>query len=93
MVSVWLTSGYCCPSCSVAVMSSFWGTDGLKPLPMGFPRQVYWSGLPFPFPGDLPDPGIESGSPALQADALPSEPPGMPQTRNQTCPWRCRADS
>ena len=42
----------------------------------GFSRQEYWSGLPFPFPGDLPDPGIEPGSPALQADSLPSEPPG-----------------
>ena len=38
--------------------------------------QKYWSGLPFPSPGDLPDPGIEPGSPALQADSLPSEPPG-----------------
>ena len=43
---------------------------------MGFSRQKYWSGLPFPSPGDLPDPGIESGSPALQADTLTSEPPG-----------------
>ena len=42
---------------------------------MGFSRQEYWSGLPFPSPGDLPDPGIEPGSPTLQADALPSEPP------------------
>ena len=42
---------------------------------MGFSRQECWSGLPFPSPGDLPDPGIEPGSPALQADALPSEPP------------------
>ena len=41
---------------------------------MGFSRQEYWSGLPFPSPGDLPDPGIELGSPALQADALTSEP-------------------
>ena len=40
--------------------------------------QEYWSGLPFPSSGDLPDPGIEPGSPALQADALPSEPPGKP---------------
>ena len=38
------------------------------PLSMGFPRQEYWSGLPFPSPEDLPDPGIESGSPALQTD-------------------------
>ena len=43
---------------------------------MGFSRQEYWSGLPFPSPGDLPNPGIESRSPALQADALTSEPPG-----------------
>ena len=43
---------------------------------MGFSRQEYWVGLPFPSPGDLPDPGIEPGSPALQTDALPSEPPG-----------------
>ena len=43
---------------------------------MGFSRQEYWSELPFPSPGDLPDPGIEPGSPALEADALTSEPPG-----------------
>ena len=45
---------------------------------MGFSRQEYWSGLPFPSPGDLPDPGTEPMSPALQADALTSEPPGKP---------------
>ena len=45
---------------------------------MGFSRQEYWSGLPFPSPGDLPDPGIEPGSPTLEADALTSEPPGKP---------------
>ena len=45
------------------------------PLSMGFSRQEYWSGLPFPSPGDLPNPGIEPGSPTLQADALPFEPP------------------
>ena len=47
---------------------------------MEFSRQEYWSGLPFPSPGDLPDPGIEPGSPALQADALLSEPPGKLKT-------------
>ena len=47
-------------------------------LSMGFSRQQYWSGLPFPSPEDLPDPGIEPRSPVLQADALPSEPPGKP---------------
>ena len=46
---------------------------------MGLSRQEYWSGLPFPSPGDLPDPGIEPGSPALEADALTSEPPGKPK--------------
>ena len=46
------------------------------PLSMGFSRQEYWSGLPFPSPGDLPDPGIERRSPTLQADSLPCEPPG-----------------
>ena len=49
------------------------------PPSMGFSRQEYWSGLPFPSPGDLPDPGIEPWSPTLQADASPSEPPGKPQ--------------
>ena len=48
------------------------------PPSMGFSRQEYWSGLPSPSPGDLPDPGIELWSPALQADALTSEPPGKP---------------
>ena len=43
---------------------------------MGFSRHEYWGGLLFPSPGDLPNPGIEPESPALQADALPSEPPG-----------------
>ena len=45
-------------------------------LSMGFPRQEHWSGLPFPSPRDLPDPGMEPMSPAMQADSLPSEPPG-----------------
>ena len=47
-------------------------------LSMGFSRQEYWSGLPFPSPGDLPDSGIKPGSPALEGDALTSEPPGKP---------------
>ena len=44
-----------------------------------FSLSEYWGGEPFPFPGDLPHPGIEPGSPTLQADSLPSEPPGKPQ--------------
>ena len=50
--------------------------------------QEYWRGLPFPFPGDLPDPGIEPESPALQADALPSEPPGKPLEEKEDSPKR-----
>ena len=45
---------------------------------MEFSRQDYWSGLPFPSPGELPNPGIKPGSPELQADSLPSKPPGKP---------------
>ena len=48
-------------------------TPRQSPLCIGFSRQEYWSGLPFPSPGDLPDPGIKPGSPALQADSLLSE--------------------
>ena len=47
-----------------------WTIAHQAPLPTGFPRQEYWSGLPFPSPGDLPDPGIKPMSPALQADSL-----------------------
>ena len=53
-----------------------WTVAGQAPLSMEFSRQEYWSGLPFSSPGDLPDPGIEPGCPALEADSLPSEPPG-----------------
>ena len=52
------------------------------PLSMGFSRQEYWSGLPFPAPGDLPNPGIEPRSPTLQACSLPFEPPGKPTSLN-----------
>ena len=58
---------------------TLWTVACQAPLSMGFSRQQYWSGLPFPPPGDLPDPGIEPGSPALEADALTSEPPGKPR--------------
>ena len=50
------------------------------PLSLEFSRQEYWSELPFPSPEDLPDPGIEPRSPALQANSLPSEPSGKPHT-------------
>ena len=55
-----------------------WTGAHQAPPSVGFSRQEYWSGLPFPSPGGLPDPGIEPRSPALQADALTSEPPGKP---------------
>ena len=60
-----------------------WTVAYQAPPSMGFSRQECWSGLPFPSPGDLPDPGIEPGSPALRADALPSEPPGKPILGNK----------
>ena len=57
---------------------------------MGFSRQEYWSGLPFPPPGDLPDPGTEPVSPALQADSLPTEPPAAAAAKSfQSCPTLC----
>ena len=60
----------------VRLFATPWTTAHQAPPSMGFSRQEYWSGLPFPSPGDLPDPGIELRFPALQADALTSEPPG-----------------
>ena len=62
----------------VQLFAASWTVAYQAPLFMEFSRQEYWSGLPFPSPGDLPDPGIKPGSSALQADALPSEPPGKP---------------
>ena len=55
-----------------------WTTARQASLSKGFSRQEYWSGLPSPSPGDFSDPGIETRSPALQADSLPSEPPEKP---------------
>ena len=60
----------------VRLFATPWTVAHQSPQSMEFFRQEYWSGLPFPSPEDLPNPGIEPGSPALQADALPSEPPG-----------------
>ena len=59
----------------VQLFATPWTVDYQAPPSMEFPRQEYWSGLPFPSPGDLSDPGIKPRSPTLQADALPSEPP------------------
>ena len=60
----------------VQLFATPWTVTYQAPPSMGFSRQEYWSGLPFPSPGDLPDPGIKPRSPAWHADALPSEPPG-----------------
>ena len=62
----------------VQVFATTWTVAHQAPLSMGSSRQEYWSGVPFPSPGDLPDPEIELRSPALQADSLLSEPPGKP---------------
>ena len=68
-------SGLVAKSCPTLATS--W-TEALQaPLSTGFSRQEYRSGLPFPSPGDLPDPGVKTRSPALQVDSLPTEPPGM----------------
>ena len=58
----------------VQLFGTPWGIQSME-----FSRPEYWSGQPFPSPGDLPNPGIEPGSPALGADSLPAEPPGKPK--------------
>ena len=64
--------------CHVWIFVTPWTVARQAPLSTGFPRQEYWSGLPFPHPGDLPDPGIRPGSPALQAESLPLSHWGYP---------------
>ena len=67
----------------VLLFAITWTVAHKAPLSMGFSRQEYWSELPWPPPGDRPDPGMKSVSlmsPTLQADFLPSEPPGKPYT-------------
>ena len=76
----------------VRLLATAWTAAYQAPPSMGFSRQEYWSGLPFPSPRDLPSPGIKPGSPALQADALPSEPPGRPKVKVKVvplCPTLC----
>ena len=70
----------CVLSCfsHVRLFATLWTVAHQAPLSMGFSRQEYWSGLPLLSPGDLPDPGVEPGSPALQAHSLASEPAGKP---------------
>ena len=63
---------------NVWLFVTLWTIAYQAPLSMEFSRQEHWRGLPFSSPGNHPDPGIEPGSPALQGDSLPSEPPGKP---------------
>ena len=58
---------------SCPTLATPWTVAHQAPLSVGFSRQEYWSGLPFPSPGDLPNPGIKPGSPPLKADSLPTE--------------------
>ena len=62
----------------VRLFATPWTVAYQAPPTMGFSRQEYWNGLPFPSPGDLPNPGIKPRSPALEADTLTSEPQGSP---------------
>ena len=70
----------------VQLFETPWSVVYQAPPSMEFSRQEYWSGLPLPSSGALSDPGIEPGSPALQADALPSEPPGKPFRMDKPLP-------
>ena len=63
---------------NVQLFATLWTVAHQAPLSMGFSRPEYWSGFPFPSPGNLPNPWIELGSPALQTDSLLSEPQGSP---------------
>ena len=75
---------------SCPTLATLWTVAHQTSLSMGFPRQEYRSGLPFPPPGDLPDPVIEPRSPALQADSLPTEPPGKPTDHSIYCQFPAR---
>ena len=81
----------------VQLFAAPWTVAYQAPPSMRFSRQEYWSGLPLPSPGDLPDPGIKPRSPALQADALRSEPPGqskvklLSRVRLFATPWTIRS--
>ena len=87
-VTLWIKFGSVCVCVSCSVLPDSLRPHGLQPsvlnpLPIWFFRKEYWSGLPFPSPGDLPNTGIEPGPPALQADSLPSEPPGGAAARER----------
>ena len=69
----------CSVTCHAWLFAILWTVARQAPLSMGFSRQGYWSGVPFLFPGDLPNPGIEPRSPAWQADSLSAKPQGKPK--------------
>ena len=64
--------------------AALWTVAHQAPLSIGFSRQEYWNGMPFPTPGHLPNPAIKPGSPVLQADSLPSGPPGKLKDKDET---------
>ena len=72
----------CVHAQSCLTLATSWTIACKAPLSIGFSRQEHWSGLPFPSPGDLPNTGIETGSPALQEDALLFELQGSPKKKN-----------
>ena len=73
----------------VQLFATLWTVAHQAPPSMGFSRQEYWSGLLFPSPGDLPDPGIKLSSPTLQADALTSAAAAAAAKSLQSCPTLC----
>ena len=81
-ISIYLCSGFVIKLCSTLVTPRTVAHQA--PLSMGLSRQEYWSGLPFPSPGDLPDPGIKLRSPVLQVDSLLTKLPGKPSTHIYT---------
>ena len=76
---IWVAERVCYLLSHVRLFGIPWTVARQAPLSIGFSRQEYWSELPFPSPGDLPNPRIEPGSPALGADSLPTELPGKPK--------------
>ena len=74
--------GCVCALSRVQFFATPWTAAQQAPLPMGFARQEYWSGYPFPSPGDLPNPGIKPTSPALAGEFFTTEPPGKPKNNS-----------
>ena len=79
MVNILEYLWHACVLSHVQLFATPWTVAHQAPLSIESSRQDYWSGLPFPSPEDLPDPGIEPRSPELQGDSLPTEPPGKPR--------------